>query len=58
MHVLGPLANCHWTELVGEDLGGDATAWRLRAHNLGVPGVVVPIAVPPPEGDDASDAEA
>jgi broad specificity phosphatase PhoE len=54
LHVLGPLANCHWSELVTEPSG----AWRLRAHNLGVPGVVVPAAVHPEPGDEASDADA
>ena len=28
-HVLGPLANCHWTELRSD------TRWQLRAHNAG-----------------------
>jgi broad specificity phosphatase PhoE len=54
LHVLGPLANCHWSELVTEPSG----AWRLRGHNLGVPGVVVPAAVRAEPGDEASDADA
>ena len=57
VHVLGPLANCHWSELVATG-DGDATVWRLRAHNVGVPGVVVPMPVQRDTGDDASDAEA
>lgn len=30
VHVLGPLANCHWSEL-----GVEGSGWRLRAHNVG-----------------------
>ncbi len=45
VHVLGPLANCHWSELVTEHVDGDRALWRLRAHNLGVPGVVTPLPV-------------
>lgn len=37
-HALGPLANCHWTELVRQ---GDGH-YRLRAHNVGPPGPVIP----------------
>jgi probable phosphoglycerate mutase len=37
-HSLGPLANCHWSELTQE--GG---TWRLRAHNVGPAGPVVPL---------------
>ena len=35
--AVGPLANCHWSEL-RLDEGG----WRLRAHNVGPAGPVVP----------------
>jgi probable phosphoglycerate mutase len=72
VHVLGPLANCHWSELVeqvseapaGIDAAGEAPdgrvrLWRLRAHNIGVPGVVAPL--PVRRGlfdDDAPDADA
>ena len=52
-HPLGPLANCHWSELVVDRLG-----WRLRAHNLGVPGTVLPVPVHAPAAEDAADAEA
>jgi probable phosphoglycerate mutase len=52
--VLGPLANCHWTELSCETDSG----WRLRAHNVGVPGVVVPLPVRGDASDEAPDAEA
>jgi len=45
VHVLGPLANCHWSELLAEHHDGDRAVWRLRAHNVGVPGVVVPLPV-------------
>jgi probable phosphoglycerate mutase len=34
---VGPLANCHWSELRADDHG-----WRLRAHNVGPAGRVVP----------------
>jgi probable phosphoglycerate mutase len=37
---VGPLANCHWSELRADDHG-----WRLRAHNIGPPGQVVPVPV-------------
>jgi glucosyl-3-phosphoglycerate phosphatase len=39
--VLGPLANCHWTELRDEGHG-----WNLRAHNAGPPGPVIPLITP------------
>jgi probable phosphoglycerate mutase len=57
VHPLGPLANCHWTELYLESSDGHPSAWRLRGHNLGPPGTVVPL----PErlsGEDAADADA
>jgi probable phosphoglycerate mutase len=65
LHPLGPLANCHWSELWADDddaaqrHGGGGSPWRLRGHNLGVPGTVLP--VPSPVGlgaEDAPDAEA
>ena len=57
VHPLGPLANCHWTELYLEASDHHSSAWRLRGHNLGPPGTVVPL----PErlaGEDAADADA
>ena len=58
VHPLGPLANCHWTELYLEaSLDAHPPAWRLRAHNLGPPGTVLPVPVRLP-GEDASDADA
>jgi len=48
--VLGPLANCHWTELRNSGSG-----WTLRAHNAGAPGPVIPLLAP---DSDYSDAEA
>lgn len=48
--ILGPLANCHWTEL--RDSGD---GWTLRAHNAGPPGLVIPLLAP--DGDH-SDADA
>ncbi len=55
MHVLGPLANCHWSELQC-----DGGSWRLRAHNAGPPGLVIPLAAVDAESPDAEaiDAEA
>ena len=51
-YVLGPLANCHWSELRYEHA---VSAWQLRAHNAGPPGPVIPrIDIE----EDAPDAEA
>jgi glucosyl-3-phosphoglycerate phosphatase len=55
IHPLGPLANCHWSELATD---GDGSAWRLRGHNLGVPGTVIPLPVRMAGEDDAADADA
>ena len=52
VHVLGALANCHWSELRCE------SEWRLRAHNVGAPGPVLPRVVDPADPDAAPDAEA
>jgi probable phosphoglycerate mutase len=57
IHPLGPLANCHWTELYAESSDGDRPLWRLRGHNLGTQGTVVPLPVPL-DGEDAPDADA
>jgi probable phosphoglycerate mutase len=56
-HPLGPLANCHWSELYAEPSSGGDIIWRLRGHNLGVPGTVVPLPMRL-DTDDASDADA
>ena len=56
-HPLGPLANCHWSELYTEAGDPASTGWRLRGHNLGVPGTVVPLPIRL-DGEDASDADA
>jgi broad specificity phosphatase PhoE len=32
MRAVGPLQNCHWTELRHDDVRG----WQLRAHNVGL----------------------
>jgi broad specificity phosphatase PhoE len=60
--ALGPLANCHWSELWREGSrpsGPPAGYWRLRAHNVGAPGPVIPVAVTVTEpADEAPDAEA
>ena len=57
VHPLGPLANCHWSELYCE-LHDDTPAWRLRGHNLGAPGTVVPLPAHDAPDDDAADADA
>ncbi|WP_375501678.1 histidine phosphatase family protein [uncultured Jatrophihabitans sp.] len=57
VHPLGPLANCHWSELYCE-LHDEAPAWRLRGHNLGAPGTIVPLPAHVGPGDDAADADA
>jgi broad specificity phosphatase PhoE len=60
VHVLSPLANCHWSELRHDEADTTHIPWRLRAHNVGAPGAVIPFAIRPsadPE-DDAPDAEA
>jgi glucosyl-3-phosphoglycerate phosphatase len=73
VHPLGPLANCHWSELYaeahegsnsdgsnGDGSNGDGrVAWRLRGHNLGTPGAVVPLPVRPEmASEDVTDADA
>lgn len=73
LRVLGPLANCHWSELITEthDVPAgavrdvrlretrDVQLWRLRGHNLGAPGAVVPAPKrESPDGEDAPDADA
>jgi glucosyl-3-phosphoglycerate phosphatase len=57
VHPLGPLANCHWTELYVEPSDGHPAAWRLRGHNLGTPGTVLPLPIRL-DGEDAPDADA
>ena len=59
VHVLGPLANCHWSELWVEHHDGAGPLWRLRAHNIGAPGAVAPLPLRlAVSGDDAPDADA
>jgi broad specificity phosphatase PhoE len=59
VHVLGPLANCHWSELWVEQHDGSGPLWRLRAHNIGAPGAVAPLPMRLAESsDDAPDADA
>ena len=59
VHVLGPLANCHWSELTSELHDGVARPWRLRAHNIGAPGIIAPLPVRQAQlADEASDADA
>jgi probable phosphoglycerate mutase len=53
VHPLGPLANCHWSELACET---EAGSWRLRGHNLGVPGTVLPLPVRSDVDADTGDA--
>ncbi len=59
LHVLGPLANCHWSELTVDAHDGVRSVWRLRGHNLGAPGAVVPQPMrTDSDGSDAPDADA
>jgi len=58
VHPLGPLANCHWSELYAEPGDDGRLSWRLRGHNLGAPGTIVPTPVHVPAADDAADADA
>lgn len=59
VHVLGPLANCHWSELLAEHHDGSSPVWRLRAHNIGAPGTVAPLPVRLDGfSEDAPDADA
>jgi len=59
VHVLGPLANCHWSELSAEHHDGVGALWRLRAHNIGAPGIIAPLPVRlVGASDDAPDADA
>ncbi|HZC71063.1 MAG TPA: histidine phosphatase family protein [Jatrophihabitans sp.] len=58
IHPLGPLANCHWSELIVEPaFDGHPPSWRLRGHNLGTPGTVLPLPIRL-QDEDASDADA
>ncbi|MBE7186730.1 histidine phosphatase family protein [Jatrophihabitans endophyticus] len=57
-HPLGPLANCHWSELYAESHDDGDRVWRLRGHNLGRPGTIVPLPAHEVEVDDAADADA
>ncbi|HEV7204827.1 MAG TPA: histidine phosphatase family protein [Jatrophihabitans sp.] len=57
-HLLAPLANCHWSELFTEERSDSAPVWRMRGHNLGAPGMVVPLPAHPSEGVETSDADA
>jgi glucosyl-3-phosphoglycerate phosphatase len=59
VHVLGPLANCHWSELATDQQPDGPRLWRLRAHNIGAPGTIAPL--PVRQGgasEDAPDADA
>jgi broad specificity phosphatase PhoE len=60
IHVLSPLANCHWSELRHDEADTTHIPWRLRSHNVGAPGPVIPFAMrPTPDAeDDAPDAQA
>lgn len=59
LHPLGPLANCHWSELYAEAHDDGGPVWRLRGHNLGTPGAVVPLPVRPEMApDEVTDADA
>lgn len=59
VHPLGPLANCHWSELYRQPDGPQGTPlWRLRGHNLGAPGTIVPLPTHEDAEHDAADADA
>ncbi len=59
VHPLGPLANCHWSELYTQvDAPERAPLWRLRGHNLGAPGTIVPLPAHEDGEQDAADADA
>ena len=60
VHVLSPLANCHWSELRHDEADTTHIPWRLRAHNVGAPGPIIPFAMRPSldTDDDAPDADA
>ncbi len=57
VHPLAALANCHWTELTLDDRHGADARWRVRGHNLGAPGAVVPLPTRAVE-QETSDADA
>jgi probable phosphoglycerate mutase len=58
VHPLGPLANCHWSELyLDPSVDGHPAAWRLRGHNLGILGTIVPLPIRL-IGEEATDADA
>lgn len=58
VHPLTALANCHWTEVArNPDTAYDAM-WRVRGHNLGAPGSVVPLPAHPVAGEATTDADA
>jgi probable phosphoglycerate mutase len=57
VHPLAALANCHWTELTLDDRHGADARWRVRGHNLGAPGAVVPLPARERE-QETSDADA
>jgi len=50
---VGPLSNVHWSELRLDEHG-----WRLRAHNVGPAGAVVPTPAGTAAADEPADAEA
>lgn len=58
VHPLAALANCHWTELFTDRSSGREPAWRVRGHNLGAPGAVVPLPAHADAADETSDADA
>lgn len=60
VHPLGPLANCHWSEIYADAASSETTgvSWRLRGHNLGRPGTIVPLPALVDSADDAADADA
>ena len=57
VHLMAPLANCHWSELRTTD-ESTGPAWRLRSHNVGAPGPVIPMVSRRTDEDEAADAGA
>jgi glucosyl-3-phosphoglycerate phosphatase len=51
--AVGPLANSHWSELRLDEHG-----WRLRAHNVGPAGLLVPAPAGTTSADVPADVEA
>lgn len=58
VHPLSALANCHWTELARNPDNSYDAMWRVRGHNLGAPGAIVPLPSHPVVSEATTDADA